>query len=199
MDYLDYRRDFLAHHGIKGQKWGVRRFQRRDGSLTEEGKKAFYKKDGFSLNEVGKNFYGITKEEDELAKEKSNIEKEFAKRWEASNSERRKLIGPVARQHDGLTTFYTPGVEDQHDYRYYLYWHTRMALNKKGFDDKTIDELEKSYNSKIKKADEDRYNGERFIRERRYKRNTNLKSFAITSAFFATLLGTAVVLNKVSR
>lgn len=29
---------FLAHHGIKGQKWGVRRFQNADGSLTEEGK-----------------------------------------------------------------------------------------------------------------------------------------------------------------
>ena len=29
----------LEHHGIKGQKWGVRRFQNPDGSLTIEGKK----------------------------------------------------------------------------------------------------------------------------------------------------------------
>lgn len=29
--------DYLAHHGIKGQKWGVRRWQNADGSLTEEG------------------------------------------------------------------------------------------------------------------------------------------------------------------
>lgn len=29
----------LAHHGILGQKWGVRRFQNKDGSLTAEGKK----------------------------------------------------------------------------------------------------------------------------------------------------------------
>jgi hypothetical protein len=29
----------LAHHGILGQKWGVRRFQNRDGSLTVAGKK----------------------------------------------------------------------------------------------------------------------------------------------------------------
>ena len=29
----------LAHHGIKGQKWGVRRFQNPDGTLTEEGKR----------------------------------------------------------------------------------------------------------------------------------------------------------------
>ena len=30
---------YLAHHGIKGQKWGVRRYQNADGSLTAEGRK----------------------------------------------------------------------------------------------------------------------------------------------------------------
>lgn len=28
---------YIAHHGIKGQKWGRRRFQNKDGSLTPEG------------------------------------------------------------------------------------------------------------------------------------------------------------------
>lgn len=31
--------DYLAHHGILGMRWGVRRFQRKDGSLTSAGKK----------------------------------------------------------------------------------------------------------------------------------------------------------------
>lgn len=31
----------LQHHGIKGQKWGVRRFQNEDGSLTAAGKKRY--------------------------------------------------------------------------------------------------------------------------------------------------------------
>lgn len=31
--------DYLAHHGILGQKWGVRRYQNYDGSLTALGRK----------------------------------------------------------------------------------------------------------------------------------------------------------------
>lgn len=33
--------DELYHHGIKGQKWGVRRYQNEDGSLTPEGIKRY--------------------------------------------------------------------------------------------------------------------------------------------------------------
>lgn len=33
--------DELYHHGIKGQKWGVRRFQNEDGSLTSAGRKRY--------------------------------------------------------------------------------------------------------------------------------------------------------------
>lgn len=32
---------YICHHGIKGQKWGVRRYQNPDGTLTEEGKKRY--------------------------------------------------------------------------------------------------------------------------------------------------------------
>jgi len=31
----------LYHHGIKGQKWGIRRFQNSDGSLTSEGMRRY--------------------------------------------------------------------------------------------------------------------------------------------------------------
>ena len=39
--WICVRSDELCHHGIKGQKWGVRRFQNKDGSLTPAGEKRY--------------------------------------------------------------------------------------------------------------------------------------------------------------
>lgn len=67
----------LYHHGIKGQKWGVRRYQNKDGSLTPEGiiryseesdKSIKTNKDGsktipsgFVFNRVGKSSMDVNK------------------------------------------------------------------------------------------------------------------------------------------
>lgn len=38
-----YEQNYLAHFGVKGQRWGVRRFQNEDGSLTSAGKERYSK------------------------------------------------------------------------------------------------------------------------------------------------------------
>jgi hypothetical protein len=38
---LYYSNEYIVHYGVKGQRWGDRRFQNEDGSLTEEGRRHY--------------------------------------------------------------------------------------------------------------------------------------------------------------
>lgn len=68
----------LYHHGIKGQKWGVRRYQNEDGTYTNEGKERYF---GKSSNKV-KDFAKTLIEQDE----KTN-------KWELSDRGKKILKG----------------------------------------------------------------------------------------------------------
>ena len=82
---------YLAHHGVLGQKWGVRRYQNKDGSLTPEGRRhrgysektggSDLKKVGSKVKKVAGDAYKthkqnkVKKEKDlEIAKEKARKE-----------------------------------------------------------------------------------------------------------------------------
>ena len=54
---------FLAHHGILGMKWGIRRYQNKDGSLTAEGRKRYSGK--ASVYSKGTKFYRISTNKEE--------------------------------------------------------------------------------------------------------------------------------------
>ena len=45
----------LIHHGIKGMRWGVRRYQNKDGSLTKAGRKKMAKLDKEYSKLIGQN------------------------------------------------------------------------------------------------------------------------------------------------
>ena len=59
---------YLAHYGIKGMKWGVRRYQNYDGTLTDAGKKyiseraSSSKRRGRFIKKVGSNTKIIDKQ-----------------------------------------------------------------------------------------------------------------------------------------
>lgn len=60
-DYLKTKE--LYHHGTKGQKWGIRRYQNLDGSLTEEGKRRYGSVEGLeAAAKSNKTARDVTKE-----------------------------------------------------------------------------------------------------------------------------------------
>lgn len=44
----------LTHYGILGMKWGVRRFENPDGTLTEAGKRRYYKREAKKEKKITK-------------------------------------------------------------------------------------------------------------------------------------------------
>lgn len=71
-------KNYLAHHGILGQRWGVRRYQNKDGTLTDKGKKR-YERDV----------------QDNLSKKKDNridTSNPDPKRWVKEDRERSKKV-----------------------------------------------------------------------------------------------------------
>ena len=91
----------LMHWGMKGMKWGVRRYQNKDGSLTPAGKKRYDK-------EMAK-----LKEEEKIAKNKlrtqAKLNKLDEKRKEIEALKRGKPIAKSTKQHS------KPSVKDMSD------------------------------------------------------------------------------------
>ena len=64
--------DYLMHYGIKGMRWGVRRYRNKDGSLTNAGKKHVQNyKTALSLNEK------VDQEARKLINSDSRLKKDF--------------------------------------------------------------------------------------------------------------------------
>ena len=74
MDRFDNWENSLCHHGIKGQKWGIRRYQNPDGTLTEEGKQRY--KLGSAMKEYSDDQF---KNKAELKKELKREDKEYTR------------------------------------------------------------------------------------------------------------------------
>lgn len=87
--------DELYHHGVKGMKWGVRRYQNKDGSITEAGKKRYARdareKDFNKYDESSGKYYKQSKKNG-----RSDLELDAA-RYAKEDTERSKRLVDSSR------------------------------------------------------------------------------------------------------
>lgn len=104
----DFLENELCHHGIKGQRWGIRRFQNEDGSLTSAGRKRYAVGDKMDTNDP--NDSAVTRKVKRNYNEMTD--KEFMNRYKVSKKTYMKRVNkygdpymnsPLAKMGKNLT------------------------------------------------------------------------------------------------
>ena len=92
MDYVVYNGQ-LYHHGIKGMKWGVRRFQKKDGDLTPAGKKRYAAKEAYKQvkKEYNKAYWEADSKRHQAFSLSKKKREENDKRWDKAFDKADKL------------------------------------------------------------------------------------------------------------
>ena len=136
-----YENDELKHWGILGMKWGIRRYQNPDGSLTPEGRDRYLKNPDGKINYINDNWRRASKEAEEYMKSNKKYEKFVNDVFYKEFRNKPRKDDP-----DAFSKYYDPKVFVQDGKNYeedYVDYYTIEAALAQQF-------LEKEYDAKVK-------------------------------------------------
>ena len=87
----------LYHYGILGMRWGVRRFQRKDGRLTPRGKKRRMSQDAVDAKKLSKKkLYEMSNDEIKTLNKRKQLETDYKRLNKGQIAKGMAIVGSTA-------------------------------------------------------------------------------------------------------
>lgn len=118
---------YLAHHGILGMKWGIRRFQNEDGTLTSEGRDRYlgkHSKKRLFKSEYRKVEFGLRDKQDRSGIRAENYLYDTTpisqqKKWK-NKEDRREYASQLYNKDQTYKELYDQYENDLNDYKNFV-------------------------------------------------------------------------------
>ena len=167
----------LYHYGVKGMKWGVRRYQNSDGTLTSAGKKRArqeYREDNKTAFELGKNATISGHAAARSMKRTVKLENALDKRYEKDPEGQKFMTKAMHKRWEASATT-TAELSSV-----YMHYKNKAEQHCKSLIDKYGDEAVSSIKYKDKKLPKGKYSPDKFTTMN--ERTNNLSDYARAGA-----------------
>jgi len=108
-----YEYNYLMHWGIKGMRWGVRKYRNPDGTLTEAGKKRYAKEQARERYGGRKSVSEMTDEELRTYTNRLRLEKEYSEMMSKLHPSKKKQVLDFTKKlmGDAVSKLATSGID----------------------------------------------------------------------------------------